>query len=195
MFPHWDKQVILLRGDNVEDWEKTMNFSCFIFNLLSLLLPSVEIIESGSCFYLEVRWSLISQGGRMHASPMNVTLDVFLWRKQWLDVACPDHQSHHVKFGVPFVTLAALLSQSVSGYEPFWATEMWNDWNTWPTYCEYNGAGSYYLREINMIKWMNELNKNGNSDWGYSWITAYSLHAYLKFQKFKSYIQTLSGLQ
>lgn len=122
-------------------------------------------------------------------------LYVFLWRKQWLDVACPDHQSHHVKFGVPFVTLAALLSQSVSGYEPFWATEMWNDWNPWPTYCEYNGAGSYYLREINMIKWMNELNKNGNSDWGYSWITAYSLHACLKFQKCKSYIQTLSGLQ
>lgn len=126
MFPHWDKQVILLRVDNVEDLEKAMHFSCWIFVLLSLLLfPCccllLRLSNQGHVFtwksdkVLSVREDvcLINE-----CDPG--CLYVLLQRKQWLDVACPDHRSLHVRFGVPFVALAALLSQSVSGCEPFW---------------------------------------------------------------------------
>lgn len=62
MVPHWDKQATLSKGSNAEDWEQSMHFSYWIFVLLSLLRPSVEIVESGSCFCSEVRQSLITQG-------------------------------------------------------------------------------------------------------------------------------------
>lgn len=86
-FPHWDKQVIFKRKECGRFGAKDAAFLMSYFFLPLLFLPSFEIVESGSCFCLEV----LSPGedSCLVNECDSCCLRVCMWRKQWLDVACP----------------------------------------------------------------------------------------------------------